>query len=193
MNTFATSRALITGSFLLILTAPASAQFVASPRSGDYVRVETTKAGKLQGRLIRLDSDSVVIGLGENTHQTVAVPRDAVTNVWVSIGQKRQTWRGLGIGFGAGAVVGGLISALTYTPCEPSGGLGSMSCFMAPESAGQAALLGGAVGGFFGLVIGGIAGFSVKAHTWEVAGVPTSIGLAPARHGATAVSLRIAL
>jgi len=63
--------------------------------------------------------------------------------------------RGLGIGLGIGAAGGGLIGALSYTPCNEDG---FMDCFMHPESRGDAILLGavigGGLGGIFGILIG---------------------------------------
>ncbi|HEY0809170.1 MAG TPA: hypothetical protein VGD49_03375 [Longimicrobiales bacterium] len=190
MKTPAPNQFLIAVLFAIAFEARAEAQTYSGPRLGDWVLIETSNAARTQGRLIRVDGDSVVLAAGQNAGHHVAFARSAVSNVWVSVGQRRQTMRGLTLGLVAGGTVGALVGAITYTPCHSDEFLG---CLLAPENAGQAALLGGTVGGFFGLLIGTGAGFATKRHVWEVAGVPTTVGVAPARDGAVSLSLRLAL
>lgn len=73
MNAFTTSRALITGACLLALATPALGQYSTDLRSGEWIRVETKHAGKLQGQLIELRSDSLILYAGTNASQRFAV------------------------------------------------------------------------------------------------------------------------
>jgi hypothetical protein len=168
---------------MLGLTLPAAAQ---AQRAGDWVRVEASPAPyRLEGRLVRLDADSIVLLRGESETDTVAVARPVVKDLWVSAGEKRNTLRGMGYGFLAGATLGGVIGAITFQPCVSQEFLG---CLMAPEDAGEAALLGGAVGGFTGFLVGTIVGVATKRHTWVPMGAPVSVGVAPASNGGVALS-----
>jgi hypothetical protein len=191
MNISATFYPLITGACLLGLSTPAAAQVSSRPHTGEWVRVEKLgKPSSLEGRLMSLHGDSLILARGDSMTNRVAVARADVSNVWVSNGRKRQTWRGIAIGLGVGAGVGAIIAGVTYEPCVPED---FMDCFLTPESAGQAALLGGALGGVFGTVLGGVAGFVTRRHVWEPVGVPTTVGIAPYRHGNVAVTLRLTM
>jgi hypothetical protein len=188
MNISAMLRPLIAGACLVAVYTPAVAQTPARAQTGDWVRVEMLgQSFRLEGRLMSVDGDSLIVAPGDSGANRVAVARANVTNVWVSIGRKRRTWQGIGIGLGVGAGVGALIAGLTYQPCVPEE---FMDCYLTPESAGQAALLGGAAGGVFGIVLGGVAGFATRRHVWEPVGVPTTVGIAPFRQGGLAVTLR---
>ncbi len=171
---------------LLTLAAPASAQ-----RSGDWVRLETSQAtGRVEGQLLRLDLDSIIVVRGESVADTVAVARTVVKDLRVSQGKRRNTLRGMGIGFAAGATFGGLMGAVTFEPCYSDQFMG---CFLAPQSAGEAAFLGGIVGGLSGFVIGTVVGVATKSHRWEMVSVPAAVGIAPVGHGRVAVSARMTL
>lgn len=52
---------------------------------------------------------------------------------------------------GGCTVAGGLIGAITYSPCEDDG---FMACFLAPESRGEALVMGAAVGALLGIPLG---------------------------------------
>jgi hypothetical protein len=79
---------------------------------------------------------------------------------------------------------------VTYEPCVSDEFMG---CFLAPETAGQAAFFGGAVGGIFGTLIGGVAGFATRRHVWEPLGVPTRVGVTTSRDGGVGVALRFSM
>jgi hypothetical protein len=184
MRTLSKYSPLLIIGLLTTLSVPATAQ-----QSGDWVRVETSQAPKrLEGQLLRADADSIVLVRGEYASDTVAVARTAVKVFLVSTGERSNTWRGMGLGFLGGAVVGGLIGVVTFEPCVSDQFLG---CMFAPETPSEAAALGGIVGGFGGFVIGTIVGVATKRHRWEPIGVPTSIGIAPAANGGVALSARM--
>jgi hypothetical protein len=171
---------------ILGLTLPAAAY---AQQSGDWVRVETSQTSNfLQGRLLRADADSIVLLRGQSQTDTVAVPQTGVKMLWVSGGEKRNTLRGMGYGFLAGATLGGVIGAITFEPCVSDVFLG---CLMAPEDAGEAAALGGIVGGFAGFVVGTIVGVSTKRRSWVPMGAPVSVGVAPAGNGRVALSGKV--
>ena len=73
-------------------------------------------------------------------------------------------WRAIGWGALGGAGGGAVLGAATYTPCNE---VGFMSCFLAPASRGQSALLGATLGAVFGTVGGLFVGAIHRSEDWH--------------------------
>ena len=171
----------------LLAFAPSARAQSATPQPGDWIRVKVgDMQGGYEGRLVRVDADNMV--LLTQRADTFTVPRRLVRNVWISTGQRRNTQRGMGLGLLAGASLGAVAAAATYSPCESTG---FMSCFMVPASAGEAAAYGGILGGLTGFVVGTIVGVATKRHVWQDAGLP-SVGVAPTGSGRLSLSVKFA-
>jgi hypothetical protein len=96
------------------------------------------------------------------------VPLASVTNVQSSRGRKSQAWRGALIGLLAGGTFGAFVGAATYEECvQRPGWEGLFDCYMYPESASQAAAMGGLTLGLLGAGIGALIGASTKTDRWQ--------------------------
>lgn len=91
-----------------------------------------------------------------------AVPREAVQHIDVSIGRANYALRGVGIGFLAGAAIGGL--AANYR-CHHAVGTQLFS------SCGYDQAMGGFLGAFAGMFIGGAIGRWWPKERWRPAGL----------------------
>ncbi len=180
-------RPLTLATCLLLLATPGRAQLPAGAPAptGQLVRIQLRDPPvRYEGRLLRLDRDSVVLSLvGPGVGRTVPIPRSAISSAWVSAGRSRNTLRGLGIGLLAGGVGGAIIGAVTYSPCESQG----YGCILAPGSRAQAAGAGAALVGTLGLVVGGVAGWATVRQRWQPLSLPASAMLAPIGRGRIAL------
>jgi len=118
--------------------------------------------------------DSLVVA-GQAGSRTIAL--DNVTALDVSVGTRTRVIRDGLIGFGAGALIGGIVGAAAYE--EPDFLIGS---------AAEASALVGAYFGAIGLLVGGVVGAFHRADRWQPARVPVRAVVIPARSGGVAVS-----
>jgi len=133
---------------------------VTSPH--DDLKKHVTTVTELRG-------DSIVVPGGAGL-RTIAL--DNVTALDVSAGTRRRVIRDGLIGFGAGALIGGIVGAASYE--EPD--------FFFGSAAEAGAALGTAFGAI-GLLVGGVVGAFHRADRWEPRSIPVRIGIAAPRTG----------
>jgi hypothetical protein len=98
------------------------------------------------------------------------VPFDGIENIERSLGERRRFARNLAITTGVGAGAGGLISAISWSPCRETGFL---ACMLHPESRGDAFAWGFVGGAMLGLPVGIIIGLAEKSERWELVPRPS--------------------
>lgn len=118
-------------------------------------------------------------------HRTVAV--SDITSLEISTGQRRRVVVDALLGFGAGAIAGGIIGAATYEECEADG-FGIIGCAFLPQSRGHAATEGAIFLGAAGLVTGAIVGIFHRTDVWQRK-LPVSAAIRPSGAGGVSVSL----
>ena len=152
-------RAILT---LALLAIPAAVHAQASAQPGTRVRVTTAVGPRHLGVLQSLSRDSVKF-TAENGLQ-FSLPVAEVAMLEASQGRKRSFWKILGFTTASTTVVGGVIGALTYDPCEPNG---MFSCLIAPASPGDAAVVGALGGAAVGIAAGIVAGTMIFTEKWS--------------------------
>jgi hypothetical protein len=164
---------------LVLAGAPHSAWAQSNPAlpvvAGSKVRIEAPAvlAGRFVGTVKEIDDQSVLIEVADQP--AIRVPRQAITQLDVSDGRRRQFLQGAMIGAGIGAVLFA-IEARAYS----GAGVGGMSAV-----AGQA-MVGGAI---WGVGIGAL----IKKDHWiavPMAPVPVSSTAARGRKVLTLASVR---
>jgi hypothetical protein len=173
-------------SLLLLAASPSggSAQAGRSVPVGARVRVQPTGPGArwVQGQLVALTSDSVAIRRHKHG-DTVTLATRSLARFEVSHGRSARTAKGallgLGIGAGAGLLVG---LALAADDCP-----GFCEINVGPEDVLALTALGGGLGAGVGALIGAVS----SGERWQPVGPPHAAG----RHGPTvqgaALGLRI--
>ncbi len=176
---------LLSAAGLLLGAVPARPQ--ALPDSGQLVRVQLQNARKVVGKVVRFGRDTLVLSVStDNGRRLFAFPRSDLAQTWVSVGHTHHALQGAGIGLLAGSVLGGVIGAATYQPCE------FLECLIAPRSRTGAAVLGGALGALPGLVIGAIVGAANARQDWQPVDLPTTVSVVPGRR-ALGLTVRLSL
>lgn len=128
---------------------------------GTRVRVTTASAGSRSGEVVALTADSVVIAQSA-TRDTIGFHRAKISRLEISAGERRNTFKGLGLGVLIGAGTGAILGfASGDEKC------GEYTCFMgdAGFKAGAFGILLGVAGG----VIGTITGALKKSDRWVIA------------------------
>ncbi len=156
----------------LLLAVPhsADAQDVNALRNGVRIEVTSARGQSSTGRLLLLRNDSLFYSrAGSETSMSetgvTSLALADVKSVRVSRGRNRALGlltKGL-MGTAIGAGGGALLRAATYTKSQ---------CTFLECSHGQAAFLGGLVGGSLGLVFGSIYGLAEGNERWETVSVP---------------------
>ena len=131
----------------------------------------STAAGRLSlgipkqtGTVIEVRSDTLVFAADKQSARTL-IPAASVMGIEVSRGIHSHVLRGAGLGFLAGALVGGVIGASSLRPND--------------EYRGLVTVFGAAVGGGSGIVLGAIIG-STRTERWEaLRRLPIDIGILP--------------
>ena len=139
-----------------------------------YSGRKRTDCRTTQGNLVAMTSDSVVLNAGAS-NERLSVPRDLMTRLRVTSGQRGRAGRGalIGtlVGVGAGAGFGIASCAMLETGCyEPP--------------TGAVALGTGIFGGIAGVLVGATVGAFIKTDRWEE--VPLDrlrVSFAPQRNG----------
>jgi hypothetical protein len=142
------------------IAVPARAQDGPALAAGARVRitVPSRNVTKQVGTLQAVLADTLVIDLlGARLGELLRVPLDSVTRLDVSDGRHRQTGRGAGIGFLAGAAVGAILGPLTME-CPDYG------CDTSPA---VAAVVGGLALGGLGALVGLGIGAATTSETWK--------------------------
>jgi hypothetical protein len=89
---------------------------------------------------------------------------------------------------GVGAL-GAALGAISYRPCTSTG---MMSCFLAPTSRAQSAMVGGALGGTLGFVVGSLAGLA-RHESWKRVSLDDRRVATTVRPGAHGTGLGVSL
>jgi len=121
---------------------------ISSPiTAGNRIRLVAPAAvtGRIEGTVIQLDGKSLLVG--GNGRRPISVPREAITQLEVSTGRRRQTLKGLWLGAGIGALWMGAACGL-YADCDD----------------GASPILGGAASG---ALLGAGIGALIKRDRWS--------------------------
>ena len=122
------------------------------------VRVIAVGADRwIVGKLLAPPRDTVTV-LDDASGERMALPTAGLARFEVSRGRRRQAGRGAWIGAAAGGVAGALLGAVTYEECTGF-------CVADPGPAGSA-VLGGLLGGVFGLGVGALVGSAFSGDRW---------------------------
>ena len=175
---------------LLTLSATSAAAQDAANSSrvqpGSRVRVRTVDAGTIIGRVLAVQGDTLRV-TRDGAPLVISVPTSQITALDVSVGRHKRRWKGAGLGFAAGMVLGGAVGAATYKSNSCTGDFCDIYGPWPNVVAG--AVLAGTAGAITGAVLG-----SGTADTWApVAGAGARLGLmsSPRRGGiALGASLR---
>jgi len=146
----------------LALLAPASGSAQDGPSIGDRVRVQQADGTVLVGTVEGISADEIV--LGSSTADSQALSLEGIESIERSLGDQRRFGKNLAITMGIAAGAGGLLSAISWSPCRETGFL---ACLLHPESRGDAFAWGFVGGGILGLPLGIIIGLAEKDERWE--------------------------
>ena len=144
----------------------AQAPATAMPTPGMRVRVTLDGAREpIVGSVVSARADSIAyVPLHGAASDTAVVALRQLRALEVSSGPRLHVLRSVGWGFAGGSVGGAVLGAATYSPCTETG---FMSCFMAPESRSQSALLGGVIGALLGTSGGLVVGLFHRSDDWQ--------------------------
>ena len=169
--------ALITASILLAHRADGQG---AAPGQRVRLMVSGSKRPLVVGQFIRQANDSIVIrpdsALRPEGERAFLLERGH--RVEQSVGFRRRTLKGVGVGLLAGATTGGVVGALTYSKPDCSS---DFICF--DFGRGFSAFAGAMVLALPGMVIGGIIGASEKHEAWRRADPAVRALIAPTAKG----------
>lgn len=146
------------GSFALMLLLPVIADAQSNALGvGARIRVTSPRdhLNKYVGTIMELRGDTVVVA---GRHGTRSIARENVTALDVSTGTRTQVRRSALLGFGAGALLGGVAGAVAYE--EPDFFFGS-----AAEMGAVSALFFGGIG----MVAGAVVGALQRTDRWQAA------------------------
>jgi len=162
--------------FLFIQTPICQAQ-IPGIHIGDRIRVSIAE-WKTTGKVTRLTENTLVVISNHNIHN---IPYVSISRLEVARGSKSNLVKGLLIGTGSGAVLGGLIGLAAYEPPpeKPCTFHDSSGC-LTMESEGLAFFAGAFIGGVVGCVSGTIIGVATKSYSWQRIPVKATITLVPA-------------
>lgn len=178
MNGIKITRTLV----LVCLTAflQGGSAFAQSP--GDRVRITETANVPFTGTVLTFNSDTLSVALGKDVR---FLPIRDVRKLEVSLGQRRNTLRGLAIGALVGGIGAGLLFAYQVSQESCPGG-----CLVIITPS-QAFLAGGILGGIGGGLLGTIIGTAVQTERWQRVDVGFRPGLTSGASGTVVMSLRL--
>jgi hypothetical protein len=146
----------------------------------ERVRVSVRNGSSVTGLLTRVQDQQISL-LVEGS-RIIEVRFDEMERLERSTGKQRRGARGFGTGVAAGAAVGGVLAAASWTECTQQG---FMACFMHPSSRGEAAMLGVVVGGAIGIPVGILMALSSR-ELWADVDLESDRGRVVAWHVAAA-------
>jgi len=155
-------RYLISCLVLMVLFQSAAMAQISSLNTGDKVRIfaPDVYTSAIKGTIYYINTTDVILESGVYRY---TIPLNSIERLDVSLGRKKRTGRGALIGLSSGALLGALISLATYEECNSDEFMGCLFHF----NKGESALLGATAGGFVGLIIGTVSGYSIKTDKWE--------------------------
>jgi hypothetical protein len=169
----------------MALVTPSFGFAQAAPTVGDRIRVQQPGGRVTVGTVERISENEIVVGGS-------ALPRDGIESIERSLGERRRFARNLAITTGVAAGAGGLISAISWSPCRETGFL---ACMLHPESRGDAFAWGVVGGGILGIPLGIIIGLAEKDERWEPIARPAvgRVALGLATGGGRGVGVRASI
>ena len=176
------ARNLALAAILILVAAPVAAQARDPLAAGDWIRARHQR-DRVEGRVVSLEGDVLILARDERAADTLSLP--ALTELEVSTGRRRNTLRGMGIGFLALGATGAVLAAATWEPCT------GWLC-IGPSSEAEAAAWGLIGGGAAGVIAGGIIGVATHRHVWAPVERPVRFGLAPAGRGRAVALVTVA-
>ena len=154
----------------LILPGAASGQRV--PEIGERVQILTESGRRAFGTVSFLSADAIEITLNGDGNRYF--PLNQVRGIRVARQVPPQPGAGTRRGLKTFLIMSGAgvgLGAMTWSPCTATGFL---ACLMHPDSRGEAALLGGAIGAMVGVPVALIVGLTTGAsEDWDDAVLPT--------------------
>jgi len=155
-------RYLISCLVLMVLFQSAAMAQISSLNTGDKVRIfaPDVYTSAIKGTIYYINTTDVILESGVYRY---TIPLNSIERLDVSLGRKKRTGRGALIGLSSGALLGALISLATYEECNSDEFMGCLFHF----NKGESALLGATAGGFVGLIVGTVSGYSIKTDKWE--------------------------
>ena len=163
------TRSLAGAALLAVVLVPdwAAAQEASPSRAPAAVapgaRVRVTAPGGAEprvGTLVALTPDTLTARWATGDSGAVALAE--VTGLEVSRGLRGRPWRGAGLGFLGGAVIGAVWGAKTYEGCNPQ-----EPCIDFAGSDAASATAGAIVLGAAGALVGGVVGALWRAEAWR--------------------------
>jgi len=147
---------------LMVLFQSAAMAQISSLNTGDKVRIfaPDVYTSAIKGTIYYINTTDVILESGVYRY---TIPLNSIERLDVSLGRKKRTGRGALIGLSSGALLGALISLATYEECNSDEFMGCLFHF----NKGESALLGATAGGFVGLIVGTVSGYSIKTDKWE--------------------------
>lgn len=180
---------------LLVLPAIAFAQ-LGGLHKGDRVKVTAPSLSRwnIVGTVTSVSDSTLKV---QDEEKNWYIPGQYIDKLAISVGKKRNTWKGAAIGAVTGGVLLGLIF---YATNEESNNCreGSLGCFDVFEvSDGEAFIVGTVMGGALGGALGIVSGALSKRDRWEERPLKLSLAVLPSRTEKFSVnpgfSLRISL
>ena len=176
-------RSFLTGLLAFVLVSPSTS--IARAQRPE-LELEPGTRVRIFGPTFRNDEPMRIIAVGPDSMQVRAdrqsviytLALNEITAVEISVGQKRQTLRGMLTGLAVGTTMGTLAGTMAYTPCR-------RDCWLAPSSRKESATVGAVLGGGTGFVLGTTFGFFSKADTWRRVSLDRRLTIIPGRRGGT--------
>jgi uncharacterized membrane protein YedE/YeeE len=161
---------------VLVFSSPVAAQ-MAGLDAGARVRVTSPRDDlkKHVGTVMEVRGDSVVVASRDGTR---SIALENVTALDVSTGVRTQVRRSALIGFGAGALVGGIAGAVSYA--EPD---------LVFNSAAELGAVSALFFGGIGMVAGAVVGALQRTDRWERRDLPVKAAIGGSRSGVVTLSL----
>lgn len=153
--------------FLVVFLLPVSLAGQIDLIPGDTVRVHSTERAPETGIVQSASAEGLRLLTLHSGNEVVFSPYE-VDKLERSLGRHRRFARNFGMSVGIAAAVGGVIGAVSWSPCTETG---FMACFMHPDSRGAAFGFGAGVGAMIGIPIGIIAGLT-RQQQWTTVQLP---------------------
>lgn len=150
--------------------------------TGIRVRVSTADGDKITGRIEKLDADTLLIELNDES-RTLSVPFVGMTQIEVSRGRRSRAqaaWTKAKWGALIGAVPGAISLSMQHEQVGEDG-----------SSIAEAVALGALSGGLFGGLIGAAIGAISPGEAWQA--VSTTVRIGPTGRGDSGLSFAITL
>lgn len=166
----------LAAALLLAVPAIGAGQLPASVGPGTRVRVTTPFVRREAATVASVGTESMAIVPDRPPRDTLSLLLVELRRLEVSVGKKRDTWRGVGLGAIAGGILGAVLGAVSYR--RPECDSIAFGCGVAEYGPGGQAAIAGALGAIAGGVVGGIIGSQHTSEHWR--GVPLDVSIVPA-------------